>query len=151
MKKQTSIFLFLFLFLSLTLNTNNVHAQNPEESSDSITMITEDLVTGESGTLEIEASSDSTVLDAKAYSPENENNNSFSTFAIIGADERYRVPDMLMNSFPYKAIGVVVVEYYDGSRAHGMGFLYSPNDVATAGHVLSNDNNSIECYFLFRC
>lgn len=49
-------------------------------------------------------------------------------------------------------VGVVRVENYSGKVSFGTGFLFGPNDVATAGHVLydSKDKSIAKKYLLFR-
>lgn len=61
------------------------------------------------------------------------------TRSIIGSDDRVLITGEPVNYYPASAVGVVNVTYIDGSSARGTGWLFGPNDVATAAHVLVND------------
>lgn len=57
--------------------------------------------------------------------------------AIIDGDDRYRILASLLGStFPYCSYGVVRCTWPDGTRTFGTGWLFDPNDVATAAHVV---------------
>lgn len=63
-----------------------------------------------------------------------------ATRSIIGSDDRVLITGDPVNYYPASAVGVVNVLYMDGSSARGTGWLFGPNDVATAAHVLISDD-----------
>ena len=57
--------------------------------------------------------------------------------AIIDVDDRYRIPASLSSTtFPYCSYGVVSCTWPDGTSSFGTGWLFGPNDVAIAAHVV---------------
>ena len=103
----------------------------PSDSENTMEIYKKDLFADREEVVEIPIYSSSDVLNGDASSL-----NDVSLRKIVGSDDRARIPDMLMNNTPYSCVGVVRVEYYSGKVSFGTGFLFGPNDVATAGHVL---------------
>lgn len=71
-------------------------------------------------------------------------------FEIIGADERIPITGDALNLYPTSSVGVIHVTYEDQSSTYGTGWLFGPNDVATAAHVLYNDDGYIATDVEFR-
>ena len=46
------------------------------------------------------------------------------------------VPSSLLSTQPYACIGMVIVEWQDGSESRGTCTLVGRNDILTAGHVI---------------
>lgn len=138
MRKKILSILMSITFMSSIFGGLTVYAADSESEENFIEIFEKDLVTGAETTENIAVSSDENILTAEALQMEQPTPN-----IIIGEDERVVVPDILLPLMPYSAIGRVRVTYYDGTSATGTGFLFGPNDVATAAHVLYNDNGSI--------
>lgn len=136
-RKILSILMSMTLMLPL-LTGSTVHAANLETEKDSIEIFEKDFTTGEETIRTVAVSDDENILSAEGFQV-----NQPSPNIIIGEDERGVVPDMLLNMMPYSAIGRIKVTYYDGTSATGTGFLFASNAVATAAHVLYNENHSI--------
>lgn len=127
------IFTILFSILTVMFLSNNimVQAADIELESDAIEIFEKDLITGEESTEVITVSNDENILNSEGYRPEEPMPN-----VIIDEDDTGEVIDMLLSVMPYSAIGRVQVTYTDGTSGSGTGFLFGPNDVATAAHVL---------------
>ena len=115
-----------------------IYASDIESENNVIQIYEKNLETGEETRENIPVSTDENILNAESYRTE-----TISPNIIIGEDESVQVPDILLSTMPYSAIGRVKATYYDGTSATGTGFLFGPNDVATAAHVLYNKNGSI--------
>ncbi len=115
-----------------------VYANDIEVEENFIEIFEKDLITGEETMENILISDDESVLNGESYQIEG-----IMPDIIIGEDEMAPIPDFLLSVMPYSAIGRVYVEYFDGSAGYGTGFLFGPNDVATAAHVLFNKKGSI--------
>lgn len=109
----------------------SVYANEAITEENTIEIYRRNLVTGEEATESVIVSDDENVLNAEGFQVEG-----IATNMIIGEDETTPVPEMLMNNTPYSAIGRVRATFSDGTIAEGTGFLFGPNDVATAAHVL---------------
>ena len=115
-----------------------IYASDIESENNVIQIYEKNLETGEETRENIPVSTDENILNAESYRTE-----TITPNIIIGEDESVQVPDILLSTMPYSAIGRVKATYYDGTSATGTGFLFGPNDVATAAHVLYNKNGSI--------
>lgn len=83
--------------------------------------------------------------DGASFSP-----SSISTRSIIGdTDDRIPISGDALNYYPTSAVGVIYAEYTDGTSGRGTGWLFGPNDVATAAHVLYNKDGYIADYVEF--
>lgn len=138
MRKKILSILMSITFMSSIFGGLTVYAAGTESEENFIEIFEKDLVTGSETMENIAVSSDKNILTAEALQMEQPTPN-----IIIGEDERAVVPDILLPLMPYSAIGRIRVQYYDGTWGIGTGFLFGPNDVATAAHVLYNDNGSI--------
>lgn len=78
--------------------------------------------------------------DHNTFMPKQFSQQGIGTYSIIGDDERRKVTNT--NQFPYTAIARMTVEYEDGTAACGSGAMISGRVLATAGHVLINQNGS---------
>ncbi len=64
---------------------------------------------------------------------------SIQPYVIIGKDNRKRVSVKLSNSkFPYCGVGVVASTWPTGKIGWATGWMFGPNDIATAGHAIYN-------------
>ncbi len=91
---------------------------------------------------------DESTTEAEPYIPEECKGT--MPYSIISSDERYRIPSSLMGIFPYSATVYIRSYYENGDVCRGTGWLFGPNDIATAGHVLCNEGElptSVRCYF----
>ncbi len=138
MKKKRMLVLVLITLTVFWLGCLTICAKETAVEEDCIKMFEKDLITGKEVVESVAVSDDESILTAEGYQTERPAPN-----IIIGDDERVAVPSMLLSEMPYSAIGRVRVTYFDGSSATGTGFLFGPNDVATAAHVLYNDEGSI--------
>ena len=139
------LLLLLVVVASITLMKGNLMAYaNDEGKEESIVMIEKDLTSGEETTEKIIISTGEDILNVEAYQPEGVAPN-----MAIGDDDRAPVPDMLLSLMPYSAIGRVRTTFSDGSGKLGTGFLFGPNDVETAGHVLLGNNGELPSSITF--
>lgn len=138
--KIVAIFFVLFIVVD-----KNVYA-----SDENVNVSEIEVLRGEVGNIAektvLQIDNITTVEDVSSYSP----NEGIMVADIIGEDDRAQVSDMILDIFPYSAIGYVRSTFADGYVARGTGFLFGPNDVATAGHCLFNEEHgdleSVEFY-----
>lgn len=131
MKKRifnTSLAVCACLSLSIICNTNST-VVNAKDISDEemVEVIETNLETGETTTIDIPLSED---CDGDTYNPNP------TVRDIIGVDNRTRIPTSIMNIFPFCSHGVVYCTWPNGQRTYGTGWLFGPNDIATAAHVV---------------
>ncbi len=119
------------LMISGIICNEEVKASEKSNTEEIVEIYKKDFDTGVEEIVDIRISSSAEVLNGDAL-----NSTGASSRKIIGSDDRVRIPDMLMNNAPYSCVGVVRVEYYGGKVSWGTGFLFGPNDVVTAGHIL---------------
>jgi len=111
----------------------------PVFAAESSEMIEFDLKTNEMKTVEIEEQNSDSV---DSYIPEGISTGIQTYGAIIDGDDRYRIPANLSSTtFPYCSYGVVSCTRPDGTSSFGTGWLFGPNDVATAAHVVYSQEN----------
>lgn len=111
----------------------------PVFAAESSEMIEFDLKTNEMKTVEIEEQNSDSV---DSYIPEGISTGIQTYGAIIDGDDRYRIPANLSSTtFPYCSYGVVSCTWPDGASSFGTGWLFGPNDVATAAHVVYSHEN----------
>ncbi len=140
-------------FVSLTLASCFVFATISSPSlvyaseQETVELTTKDF---ESGTVETETIPvDESSIESDAYIPE-EQQPSTVPYTVFPPDERYHIPSSLMTIFPYSASVYIQAYYENGDIYRGTGWLFGPNDVATAGHVLCEGGElptSVRCYF----
>ena len=118
----------------------------PVFAAESSEMIEFDLKTNEMKTVEIEEQNSDSV---DSYIPEGISTGIQTYGAIIDGDDRYRIPASLSSTtFPYCSYGVVSCTRPDGTSSFGTGWLFGPNDVATAAHVVYSQENGGSCFLL---
>ncbi len=111
----------------------------PVFAAESSEMIEFDLKTNEMKTVEIEEQNSDSV---DSYIPEGISTGIQTYGAIIDGDDRYRIPANLSSTtFPYCSYGVVSCTWPNGASSFGTGWLFGPNDVATAAHVVYSQEN----------
>lgn len=129
------------MIAALTFSANRsltVYANEDIMEENSIEIFRKDLITGEETLENVVVSNDENVLEAEGLQMDEIMPN-----AIIGEDETVPVPNSLMNNMPYSAIGRIRSTFDNGTVEEGTGFLFGPNDVATAAHVLFNKQGYI--------
>lgn len=111
----------------------------PVFAAESSEMIEFDLKTNEMKTVENEEQNSDSV---DSYIPEGISTGIQTYGAIIDGDDRYRIPANLSSTtFPYCSYGVVSCTWPNGASSFGTGWLFGPNDVATAAHVVYSQEN----------
>ena len=132
MKKKV-IFLLIMTILFNTFCISGVASENSEEE---VFMVEKkDFSTGEISTVEIPVVDEAD--EAEAFIPDGES--IIEGRNIIGTDERSRVATELSNSMmPFRGVGLLEVTWNNGAVSWGTGWLFGPNDIATAGHMVYN-------------
>ena len=92
--------------------------------------------TGENKAYEKPEINDSLMLKAS----EKYNENAVSPVNVIGNDDRVLISNT--SDYPYTTMARITVTYQDGTSQSGSGAMIGSRLVATAGHVLINDNLS---------
>lgn len=133
MKRKSVLFCVVLMTVLLFNNMSVLATDVSETNQEVLTLVKTNLITGDVENIELDVPSSEIKLEADAYTG---NSRKIMPYSIIGEDERTRVPDILMSMHPYSSIGVVRAFFSDGSIKRGTGFLYGPNDVATAAHVI---------------
>ena len=84
-----------------------IYASDIESENNVIQIYEKNLETGEETRENIPVSTDENILNAESYQTE-----TISPTIIIGEDESVQVPDFLLSTMPYSAIGRVKATYY---------------------------------------
>lgn len=130
--KKNRLKIISIILLIVLLSSISITSYAEEDVKESTEIEIYDLETGETFFETIEYTDEANVVES--YIPEDKKLP--ETRIVFPPDDRTRIPTGIMGYFPYNVIGTLRVTWPNGGTTFGTGWMFGPNDVATAGHVL---------------